>query len=184
MFEGLADLPERHDLAHLMVALRSVRRFGIALDGGAHRGIWTRELCDRFRRVLAFEPTLLANRIDSRAEVHRQALGAVHGLCSMAAGTENTGQTHVVPGNDVKVVTIDSLKLPGLDFLKLDVEGFEYFALIGGEATISRHRPVVLIEENGLCQRYGTEPGAAGALLESWGARLQVVCNKDYIYAW
>jgi len=39
--------------------------------------------------------------------------------------------------------------------LKIDVEGYEYFALRGGCATLRRARPAVLCELNGLHRRYG-----------------------------
>jgi FkbM family methyltransferase len=46
----------------------------------------------------------------------------------------------------VPMVTIDSLGLDRLDFLKLDIEGMELDALEGARASIERHRPYLLIE--------------------------------------
>lgn len=178
----LKDLPDTHDIGNLQTALRHVSNWTLAVEAGAHRGIWTRVLCDKFDRVVCFEPTELANQIDSRAEVHNVAVGAVEGECAMKHGTQNTGQTHVIEGAGIPVVAIDSLNLSGVGFLKVDVEGYELFALMGAEQTIKESRPVVLIEENGLCERYGVARGEAGRLLESWGYSLAAVCNKDYIY--
>ena len=109
-------------------------------------------------------------------------------LLDMADGRWNTGQRHVVPGDEVEVITLDSLGLaPG--FVKLDVEGCELAALIGGEQTIRTHRPVVMLEENGLNRRYGFEDGACQRLLEAWGARLVLTMNgeapdRDLVFAW
>lgn len=178
----LADLPDTHDLSHLHTALKYCERFGVALDCGAHRGIWTRLLCDRFEHVFAIEPTARVYQVDERAHVVNAAVGAEEGFCGLADGLENTGQTHCVDGDTVEVITIDSMDLSGLDFLKLDVEGWELFALQGGRETIQRFKPVVILEENGLCQRYGIQPGSAGKLLELWGYTLREVCNKDFIY--
>jgi FkbM family methyltransferase len=50
---------------------------------------------------------------------------------------------------DCEVVDIDSFLLPGLkklSFVKMDIEGAEYFALKGMERTLDRFRPVILIE--------------------------------------
>lgn len=179
----LADLPDNWQHRDIAVALGFVSGFGLAIDGGAHRGTVTAQLLARFDRVVAIEPGPLAERIPAPAEVIRAALGAAPGRCGLADGTENTGQRHVVPGDEVAVITLDSLSLAP-DFLKLDVEGCELFALQGGEQTIRTHRPVVMLEDNGLSERYGVARGACRVLLESWGARLVAVRNKDEIYAW
>jgi hypothetical protein len=44
------------------------------------------------------------------------------------------------------MLTIDSLDLKRLDFIKIDVEGMELEALAGGRNTIMKHKPVMLIE--------------------------------------
>lgn len=50
--------------------------------------------------------------------------------------------------NDValKTITIDSLDLERLDFMKLDVEGAEVAALKGAAWTIRRHQPIMVLE--------------------------------------
>jgi FkbM family methyltransferase len=50
-------------------------------------------------------------------------------------------------------------------FIKLDVQGYERAALLGGEATLRRHEPVVMIENN----------AGADVLLTSWGWRRAAV---------
>jgi FkbM family methyltransferase len=45
----------------------------------------------------------------------------------------------------VKTVTIDSYN-EVVDFIKLDIEGMEYYALIGAMQTISNHRPICFVE--------------------------------------
>ena len=46
----------------------------------------------------------------------------------------------------VMQVTIDSLRLPRVDFIKLDVEGMEIEALEGARETLGRCRPAMFIE--------------------------------------
>jgi FkbM family methyltransferase len=51
-------------------------------------------------------------------------------------------------GEEVPVITIDSLKLSRCDFLKVDVEGMELAALRGAKETIGRHRPILYVEND------------------------------------
>ena len=155
----LSDIPDDWQHADIDRALAFVRDFGLAVDGGAHRGVVTAKLARHFERVVAIEPGPLADRITG-AQVVRAALGSEPGRCGMAPG-----------------------------FVKLDVEGCELAALIGGEQTIRTHRPVVMLEENGLNRRYGVEDGACQRLLEAWGARLVLTMNgeapdRDLVFAW
>lgn len=46
----------------------------------------------------------------------------------------------------VDLTTIDSLNLDRLDFIKLDIEGYEYFAIDGGIETIKKYKPVITLE--------------------------------------
>lgn len=181
----LRDIPDDWQHADIDRVLQFVRRFDLAVDCGAHRGVVTRKLARHFARVVAIEPGPLAERIEG--EVIRKALGDKPGRCGMADGHHNTGQRHVIEGDDVEVVTLDSLRLAP-DFVKIDVEGMEYAVLIGGEQTIRTYRPVVMLEENGLNRRYGVADGACKRLLESWGARqvltLRNGSDDDQVFAW
>jgi hypothetical protein len=46
----------------------------------------------------------------------------------------------------VRAVSIDSLKLSRIDFIKIDVEGMEMAVLAGAVEAVKQHRPVMLIE--------------------------------------
>ncbi len=179
----LDDLPDGYQSDHVDAALAFVRQFRVAVDVGAHRGIITRQLLTHFPVVWAIEPGPLARQIPKEAQVIRAAVGETAGRCAMRDGNENTGQRHVVEGDDVYVITIDSLRLAP-DFIKIDVEGFEVFALRGAESTIRTHHPVLLVEDNGLCRRYNVHEGACRELLESWGAQAVQRMGIDTVYAW
>jgi FkbM family methyltransferase len=49
-------------------------------------------------------------------------------------------------GEMIKVITLDSLNLPRIDFIKLDVEGMEEDVLRGAASTLDRTRPLMQVE--------------------------------------
>ena len=44
------------------------------------------------------------------------------------------------------MITIDSLELDNCDFLKIDVEGFEYLVVLGALKTITKYHPTIYFE--------------------------------------
>ena len=187
----LRGLSSTHDLDHLRTALKYApkRRRRIAVDVGAHCGIWTRELCKQFELVHAFEPhpELFRRLPHTKCRPHNVALGrrTIEKL-SLREGTENNGQSHVVPFDErlipIEVKTLDDYKLSRVDFLKIDVEGWETFVVEGAAETIYKWHPLIVVEENGLCQRYAVSRRAIHDQLTGMGYMLQDVCNKDYVY--
>lgn len=178
----LKDLPDNHDIGHLQGILAKLSQFGTALDIGAHRGIWTAHLANHFDHVMAFEPTERHLKITDKAEVFNVAVGDRLGFVTMKQGHENTGQAHVIQGEEVQLITIDSLQLSAVDFMKIDVEGMEFEVITGAASTLARFKPAVMIEENGLCERYGHKWGDAGRLLDSMGYIEVGKWNKDHLY--
>jgi FkbM family methyltransferase len=131
-------------------------RGGTAVDVGAWFGPWTRRMARYAERVVAIEahPELAAllRRTVPQAEVIHAAAsdeigeiglfvppsGAAMGISSVQHGT---GERITVPK-----ITIDSLGLTDVRFIKMDVEGHELAALRGAIATIDRDRPLLLLE--------------------------------------
>lgn len=63
--------------------------------------------------------------------------------------TEHIGQSvsysdHAM--TEISTLSIDSMRLPRVDFIKLDVEGMELEVLEGARETIDRCRPTILVE--------------------------------------
>jgi FkbM family methyltransferase len=184
----LADIPDDWQHKDLEQALVHCKKFDLALDAGAHRGVTVGYLLGRFKSVVAIEPTNLADKISPKARVIKACVGDNFGKCSMADGKHNTGQSYVVEGDDVDIITIDSLDLAP-DFIKLDVEGMELNALRGAIVTLLSSKPLVMFEENGLNKRYGIKDGEVGRFLESLGMKkiLTLESNppdKDLVYGW
>jgi FkbM family methyltransferase len=184
-----------YQLSHLEAALAHVTDFRTAFDGGAHIGTWSKILAQRFGRVIAIEPspdtfTCLDYNMTAAGctNVERLpvAIGAAPGVVAMALDAPNqaranTGARFAKPGGTIPVITIDSLDLPDLGFLKLDVEGSEPMALRGAKATLTRCRPIVLFENKWLWTRhFGLPKHAVRDFLIAVGYRQigQISCDQ------
>ena len=177
----------------LEMALRHVKQFRVAVDIGAHVGLWTRILATRFERVEAFEP-MPAHRecfaLNVRAEnvrLHDCALGASEGEVSMTTFAGNSGHSHVTDDGEIVVPmrTLDSCGLEDVDFIKIDVEGYERHVLLGAVETLRRCRPTLIVEQkprNG--SRYGHGDHGALHLLEKLGAKIVAQKAGDYVLIW
>jgi len=170
-------------------ALAFVKRRGHAVDAGAHVGLWSRVMAMDFERVTAIEPVaehracFVLNAPD-RTTMLPYALGASPGSLRIdARPTDNSGNARISEdGEEVEVVTLDSLGLEDIDLLKIDVEGYEYEVLIGGEQTIRAQKPVIVVEQKaGQAERYGRGRWDAVSLLKSWGMKQKQEIGGDHI---
>lgn len=158
-----------------------IRRRRTAIDGGAHVGTQTVKMAAAFRTVLAFEPCAdsfqsLSANCRNLPNVRLIPDALLNRYCSVQVfapkGRTTLTARQVKPGaGSVRAVTIDSLDLQELDFVKLDLEGCEYYALVGGEHTIRECRPFLLIEMSDLGRRLGVPKGGVTKLLDGWGYR-------------
>lgn len=181
-------------LDRLSMALKYVESLNVAVDGGAHVGSWTKEMSKVFEAVYAFEPSkdtyecLTENTFQCGNVIRfNSALGSSSGFGDVVDDSTRQGNTgsrfmKMSDNGIVPVLKLDELGLEELDFLKLDVEGFEHATLLGAEVTVRSFRPVVLVEEKGFGRRYDLQPFAASRLLESWGARCVANAGKDYVF--
>lgn len=168
-------------------------RRGHAVDIGAHVGLWSRVLAHEFRRVTAFEPfgefaECFERNLDGCDNVvlNRVALGIVTGPAFFAKAEDGEGTASWGDaGADVEAKRLDDCGLAGVDFLKVSCEGMDHFAVVGGEFTIRRDRPVVLVEQKRKrMSRYGLRPQATVDLLISWGARIAWDDQNDFCMVW
>lgn len=141
----------------------------ICLDIGANVGVFTKHLSGMAKQVLSFEPfpqtfAYLAHNVKAldlkNVSVFQAAVSDRCGTVSMEPGKYRDGtpnnlyMSHIVADKgNIPSLTIDSLELPRVDFVKLDVEGHERQVICGATRTIANSRPTWLIEtdpESGL----------------------------------
>lgn len=147
------------------------RSTGVA-DVGANIGLTTLFFAQNARQVVAFEPSPSTFRFleqNVAASGHENCLLINCGLGNCRQDSEITFSTQdrsgayvstlVRPVRDhvterVLIDTLDSVwrqRPVPLDFLKIDVEGFEQEVIEGGLATIERYKPTVVLELNHWC---------------------------------
>lgn len=145
-----------------------------AVDIGANVGLYTvlmSKLLDRGRKVLSIEPTPAALEYLHKNIAGNESAKSVVVYEGIVTDRKGTFQLNVIPGMEeysslgtivhesvqsennkpisVKGDTIDHLVdrlrlSPGL--LKIDTEGAEYKVLSGAQATLAKHRPIIIAE--------------------------------------
>ncbi|WFN13787.1 FkbM family methyltransferase [Burkholderia contaminans] len=158
----------QHELDAILQVIDQLPDDAIAVDAGANAGLVSVPIAHRLRarggRVYAFEPqhtlfhalggTVALNQLDN-LHLLNMGVGGVNGTMKVPdvdyGQDADFGQVSLVDartegGTPTPVVTLDSLGLPRLDFLKLDVEGMEIDALRGARRLIEMHLPWCWVE--------------------------------------
>lgn len=190
-----------YQIKKLRAALSHVRQFRTAIDVGGHVGLWSMHLAKRFETVQAFEPIaehrdcFVNNLANSSWEatdgnngrgvaLYGCALGNVKALVEMDTPHTSSGGTHVAPGRpgNIPMKLMDDFAFVDVDFIKLDCEGYELLALQGGEQTIRRDMPTIIVEQKpGRAQRFGLAETGAVDWLKGLGYVLAATMSGDYI---
>ena len=161
----------KYQKASYASALSHCTRFRVAVDAGAHVGIFTRRMREDFDTVYAFEP--------EPTNFDCLCLNTPHLLnLPMGLGKERTfgrmenpkpinsgaWEFRSDPDGECAIVSLDGLQLTALDLLKMDVQGMELDILEGGEKTIVAHEPVILYETGDpLVPEWLADHGARGS---------------------
>ena len=180
---------EEEDLEFIIYCL-SLMDFDISkkniLDIGANIGNHSIYFASKFKSVIAFEPNpdafvLLTfnTRKNSNIELKNYGLGDEAGEFTMIDVPGNIGastiiaKTTQIPDSVIaKIKTLDSLSLGTVDFMKIDVEGFEEKVLIGARETIKKNSPIILLEQ------------LKTDFKNSTSAAIELLRNQDYKIFW
>ena len=144
------------------LALSYVEEFDLAIDIGANIGFWTRELCSKFKKVWAFEPSvknceyLKKNVIADNYELERIALSdkqdknvELYATSSDSCGDlrlEKKDNAFIESYVDLKRLDDYIDKFEKVDFIKIDTQQSEREILLGAEQTLREFRPVLCVE--------------------------------------
>lgn len=182
---------DNYQTPHRANALKYVKNWDVAVDIGAHVGLWSREFTERFKTVIAFEPVaehrdcFVKNVTKDNYTLHPFALGEKEAVVKMKTTAHSTGGTHVDPNSagDIPMRTLDSFEIPKIDFMKLDCEAYEIYVLKGAKETLLRCKPVICIEQKNQGY-YGNPRYAASDYLVSLGAKPVGRYKDDCVFAW
>jgi len=140
----------------------------IIIDVGANIGMNTIEYSQICKQVYSFEPSdinfilleknLTVNNTDKeKVMLYKIALGNNQckiqfnenikqgGLSSIKYNDDVLKNTITI---DVEVKKLDDYNIVDVDFIKIDVEGYEKEVLLGSIKTLKRERPIVQVETN------------------------------------
>lgn len=184
---------ERTELAFIRKAIQPGMT---VLDIGANVGLYS-ALCGKAvgtsGKVIAFEPdpesvqylekTIRANSL-SNVQVVPKAASSLKGVTRLYTSSSNRGDSrlynHELSDGSVEIETVrldeflPSIQVETIDFIKIDVQGFEGHVLGGLQETVRRSPRVVMMSEfwpDGL-RRANTDPLQLLQELEQWGLGL------------
>ena len=155
-------------------ALAQVNNWNLAIDIGANIGLWSRDLTNYFDKTICFEPNsncieyLKKNITIEKAIIYNHALGSKNEDKELFAPVNSGGSSFInnvkIDYNSdgskiygkwpqrtkkqlVKVKKLDDFKFSKVDFIKIDVQGYEYEVLKGAKKTLGINSPIICLEE-------------------------------------
>lgn len=161
-----------------------------AIDIGASYGIISNRLALNFNNVKSFEivndirhclKINISNFQLEHVTVYDCGLGEKEQLVAIEYAEGKTTKTHVkqAPGNFL-IKPLDSFCFENVDFIKMDVEGFEAFVIAGAIETIKKYKPVILYERKEHSSRYDKEKNNVLDTLSNLGYKeLEYVGSKN-----
>lgn len=178
----------------------SVSRGDVVLDCGAAFGdisLQFAQAAGEAGRVICFEPYPLFAEVFQANMAMNSALAKPITLVDRAVWNESDVVLSFIEGGGGsridqrnksarKIVTtkiddtVKDLSLPRVDFIKMDIEGAEFNALLGAKETVFAHRPKLAI-----CLYHNPKDfHEIPRLIDSWGLGYKFYLNHHYMNQW
>jgi len=160
----------------------------VAIQAGGHCGWMIRELNKQFDYIYTFEPNYLEftalcmNLPYPNVFKFNACVGNERKMVDMAKHAGQSGANFVSGQGNIPILLIDDLNVDCCNFIQLDLEGYEYYALLGAKNTIEKYKPVLCIERY-WNDRFNISAQTIDNLLQSWGYQLvERLGESDHIY--
>lgn len=148
---------ENYQQLEYQKAISYVKQFRTGIDLGANIGVMSYRMVQDFKEVHSFEPLfsehVAENVKANNIHIYPYAVGDKEDTATMRVGLYHCGGSNIVESKvsgedykEVKVVTLDSFNFLDVDFIKIDVEHYEFQALKGAYSTIKQYKPTILLE--------------------------------------
>lgn len=166
--------------------------FNNCLDIGAHVGFWLKDLQNAFGMVYAFEPIsdvrecLKKNVEKDNYLLFDFGLGDKNEKVMVNYIPEETGNTYVSDqGNrEIEIRRLDEIKLPKIDYIKIDAEGYEIKVLQGAEGLITRDEPFIHVEvKEKILERHGLTAADIDKYFEEIDYKKVYRIKSEIVYA-
>jgi len=166
--------------------------FNNCLDVGAHVGFWLKDLQKTFKMVYAFEPIsdvrecLKKNVEKDNYLLFDFGLGDKNEKVMVNYIPEETGNTYVSDqGNrEIEIRRLDEIKLPKIDYIKIDAEGYEIKVLQGAEGLITRDEPYIHVEvKEKILERHGLSAVDIDRYFEEIDYKKVYRIKSEFVYA-
>lgn len=165
--------------------------FKHCLDIGAHVGLWSRPLLDHFDKITAFEPIAILNECYEknvpleRVSLHKVALGAEKKTITINVDQTDSGGTHITPNGNTQVEMdkLDNFDLGQVDYIKMDVEGYESEVLKGAVNLLDTQSPVIHLElKMASLSRWGLDKDAVRSWLADKGYQQVLKIKSEFVF--
>jgi FkbM family methyltransferase len=146
-----------------------ITKKSVVIEGGCHIGTHTLKLASLSQTVYAFEPLDSSNKLLDYNLRTNNITNVILSSCGLSDKKGETKYGWISDGNPgsagldnnpmgipdnlktskdiiVQLTSIDELNLDKLDFIKLDVEGYEPLVINGGMNTIKKYKPIITLE--------------------------------------
>lgn len=140
---------------------RNLKPDSVFVDIGSNYGWHSIKCSPLCKTVYSFEPQKYIHDIQKNSIDQNNITNIILFNCGIGDKNENKEMSPIdynspsvhmgdlslgVGGEKIEVKTIDSLDIPKVDFIKIDVQGYEKFVLSGAQQTIHSHKPTLIIE--------------------------------------
>jgi FkbM family methyltransferase len=178
--------------AILNLIKKSKKKPNSALDVGSHVGFWSKDFTEQFEHVYAFEPIdqarecYIKNITKTNYTLYPYGLGSEEKKVKVYYDPNQTGHTFVTEyGNiEINVYPLDHFEFNKVDYIKIDVEGYEIEVCKGALKLIERDKPFIHIEmKKKLMDRVGLTENTIYDFFESINYKKVLTVVSEVVFA-